>query len=70
VVRLFANALPTLDPVRRRIAGGEDEGAFLAWAYTLAVDEALERLTDRGLVAPPPTGVLAVRVADPALAGM
>jgi hypothetical protein len=70
VVRLVEDALPALDPVRRRIAGGEDEGAFLAWAYTLAVDEALERLTDRGLVAPPPTGVLAVRVADPALAGM
>ena len=70
VVRLVEDALPALDPVRRRIAGGEDEGAFLAWAYTLAVDEALERLTDRGLVAPPSTGVVAVRVADPALAGM
>jgi hypothetical protein len=56
--------------VRRRIAGGEDEGAFLAWAYTLAVDEALERLTERGLVAPPAAGVVTVRVADPALAGM
>jgi hypothetical protein len=70
VVRLVEDALPAFDPVRRRIAGGDDEGAFLAWAYTLAVDEALERLTDRGLVAPPPTGVVAVRVADPALAGM
>jgi len=70
VVRLVEDALPALDPVRRRIAGGEDEGAFLAWAYTLAVDEALERLTDRGLVAPPAAGVVAVRVADPALAGM
>jgi hypothetical protein len=70
VVRLVEDALPALDPVRRRIAGGEDEGAFLAWAYTLAVDEALERLTDRGLVAPPATGVVTVRVADPALAGM
>ena len=70
VVRLVEDALPALDPVRRRIAGGEDEGAFLAWAYTLAVDEALERLTDRGLVVPPATGVVAVRVADPALAGM
>jgi hypothetical protein len=69
VVRLVEDALPALDPVRRRIAGAEDEGAFLAWAYTLAVDEALERLTDRGLVAPPATGVVAVRVADPALAG-
>jgi hypothetical protein len=70
VVRLVEDALPALDPVRRRIAGGEDEGAFLAWVYTLAVDEALERLADRGLVAPPATGVVAVRVADPALAGM
>jgi len=70
VVRLVEDALPALDPVRRRIAGGEDEGAFLAWAYTLAVDEALERLTDRGLVAPPATGVVTFRVADPALAGM
>jgi hypothetical protein len=56
--------------VRRRIAGGDDEGAFLAWAYTLVIDEAVERLTDRGLVAPPPSGVVAVRFADPALAGM
>jgi hypothetical protein len=70
VVRLVEDALPALDPVRRRIAGGEDEGAFLAWAYTLAVDEALERLTERGLVAPPAAGVVTVRVADPALAGM
>jgi hypothetical protein len=70
VVRLVEDAMPALDPVRRRVAGGEDEGAFLAWAYSLAVDEALERLADRGLVAPPPAGVLAVRVADPALAGM
>jgi hypothetical protein len=70
VVRLVEDAMPALDPVRRRVAGGEDEGAFLAWAYSLAVDEALERLSDRGLVAPPATGVLAVRVADPALAGM
>jgi hypothetical protein len=69
VVRLVEDALPTLDPVRRQVAGAEDEGAFLAWAYALAVDEALERLADRGLVAPPPTGVVAVRVADPALAG-
>jgi hypothetical protein len=70
VVRLVEDALPAVDPVRRRIPGGDDEGAFLAWAYTLAIDEALERLIDRGLVAPPPTGVVAVRVADPALAGM
>jgi hypothetical protein len=70
VVRLVEGAQATLDPVRRRIPGAEDEGAFLAWAYTLAVDHALERLTDRGLVAPPPAGVVTVRVADPTLAGM
>jgi hypothetical protein len=69
VVRLVEDAQAALDPVRRRIPGAEDEGAFLAWAYTLAVDQALERLTDRGLVAPPPAGVVTVRVADPALAG-
>jgi hypothetical protein len=70
VVRLVEDALPAFDPVRRRIPGGDDEGAFLAWAYTLAIDETLERLIDRGLVAAPATGVVAVRVADPALAGM
>jgi hypothetical protein len=70
VVRLVEDALPALDPVRRRVAGGDDEGAFLSWAYTLAVDEALERLAARGLLAPPATGVVAVRVADPALAGI
>jgi hypothetical protein len=69
VVRLVEDALPALDPVRRRIPGAEDEGAFLAWAYTLAVDEALDRLAARGLVTPPPAGVTAVRVTDPALAG-
>ena len=70
VVRLVEDALPALDPVRRRIPGADDEGAFLAWAYTLAVDAALEALTTRGLVAPPLDGALAVRVADPALAGL
>jgi hypothetical protein len=69
VVRLVDDALPALDPVRRRVAGADDEGAFLAWAYTLAVDEALDRLSARGLLTPPPTGVTAVRVTDPALAG-
>lgn len=69
VVRLVEDALPALDPVRRRVPGAEDEGAFLAWAYTLAVDEALGRLAARGLLVPPPTAVTAVRVADPALAG-
>jgi hypothetical protein len=68
VVRLVEDALPALDPVRRRVPGGEDEGAFLAWAYTLAVDEALDRLAARGLLTPP-AAVVAVRVADPALAG-
>ena len=70
VVRLVEDALPALDPVRRRIPGSDDEGAFLAWAYSLAVDAALEALTTRGLVAPPLDGALAVRVADPALAGL
>jgi hypothetical protein len=69
VVRLVEDALPALDPVRRRVAGADDEGAFLAWAYTLAVDEALDRLSARGLLTPPATGVTAVRVADPALVG-
>jgi len=69
VVRLVEDALPALDPVRRRVPGAEDEGAFLAWAYTLAVDEALGRLAARGLLVPPATAVAAVRVADPALAG-
>ena len=69
VVRLVEDALPALDPVRRRVPGADDEGAFLAWAYTLAVDEALDRLSARGLLSPPPTGVTAVRVTDPALAG-
>jgi hypothetical protein len=69
VVRLVEDALPALDPVRRRVPGADDEGAFLAWVYTLAVDEALDRLAARGLVTPPATAVTAVRVTDPALAG-
>jgi hypothetical protein len=69
VVRLVEDATPALDPVRRRIPGADDEGAFLAWAYTLAVDEALDRLAARGLLTPPAAAVTAVRVADPALAG-
>jgi hypothetical protein len=69
VVRLVEDAVPALDPVRRRVPGADDEGAFLAWAYTLAVDEALDRLAARGLLTPPPAGALAVRVTDPALAG-
>jgi hypothetical protein len=69
VVRLVDDALPALDPVRRRVPGADDEGAFLAWAYTLAVDEALDRLSDRGLLTPPDSAVMAVRVTDPALAG-
>ena len=69
VVRLVEDALPALDPVRRRVPGADDEGAFLAWVYTLAVDEALDRLAARGLLTPPATAVTAVRVADPALAG-
>jgi hypothetical protein len=70
VVRLVEDALPALDPVRRRVPGAEDEGAFLAWVYTLAVDEAVDRLSARGLLTPPPTAVTTVRVADPALAGV
>jgi hypothetical protein len=69
VVRLVEDALPALDPVRRRVPGADDEGAFLAWTYTLAVDEALDRLSARGLLTPPAAGVTTVRVADPALAG-
>jgi hypothetical protein len=69
VVRLVDDALPALDPVRRRVPGAEDEGAFLSWAYTLAVGEALDRLSARGLVTLPPTAVTTVRVTDPALAG-
>jgi hypothetical protein len=69
VVRLVEDALPALDPVRRRVPGADDEGAFLAWAYTLAVDEAIDRLSARGLLTPPPAAVTAVRVTDPALAG-
>jgi hypothetical protein len=33
------------------------------------VDEALDRLAARGLLTPPTTDVMAVRVTDPALAG-
>jgi hypothetical protein len=62
--------MPTLDPIRRRIPGADDEGAFLAWSYTLAMDAALEALTARGLVTTPLDGAMAVRVADPALAGL
>jgi hypothetical protein len=69
VVRLVEDALPALDPVRRRVPGADDEGAFLAWAYTLAVDEAIDRLSARGLLTQPPAAVTAVRVTDPALAG-
>jgi hypothetical protein len=70
VVRLIEASLPAFDPVRRRIPGGDDEGAFLAWTYTLAVDAALDGLAARGLLAPPIDGAVAVRVSDPALAGM
>jgi hypothetical protein len=70
VVRLVEDAIPALDPVRRRIPGADDEGAFLTWAYTLAMDTALERLADRGLVTLPATGALAIRVTAPALAGL
>src|SRR6266704_1619793 len=70
VVRLVADALPGLDPVRRRIPGADDEGAFRSWSYALAVDAALDNLSARGLLAPPIEGVVSIRVADPALAGL
>ncbi|HZD01335.1 MAG TPA: hypothetical protein VFA46_14440 [Actinomycetes bacterium] len=70
VVKLVEDTVPGLDPLRRRIVGAEDEGAFLAWAYALAIDAALESLSARGLLAPPIDGVVCIRVADPALAGM
>jgi hypothetical protein len=70
VVRLIEDAIPALDPVRRRIPGADDEGAFLTWAYTLAIDTALESLASRGLVTLPATGALAIRVTAPALAGL
>jgi hypothetical protein len=70
MVKLVEDAVPGLDPQRRRIPGAEDEGAFLAWAYGLAVDAALDNLSARGLLAPPIDGVVAIRVADPALAGL
>src|SRR5574341_1170973 len=69
VVRLVADARVGLDPVRRRIPGADDEGAFRAWAYALAVDAALDNLSARGLLAPPIEGVVSIRVSDPALAG-
>jgi hypothetical protein len=69
VVRLVDDALPGLDPIRRRIAGAEDEGAFRSWAYALATDAALDSLSARGLLAPPIEGVVSIRVADPVLAG-
>ena len=70
VVRLIEDAIPALDPVRRRIPGADDEGAFLTWAYTLAIDTALESLASRGLVTLPATGAMAIRVTTPALAGL
>jgi hypothetical protein len=70
MVKLVEDAAPGLDQQRRRIAGAEDEGGFLAWAYALAVDAALDNLSARGLLAPPIDGVVSIRVSDPALAGM
>jgi hypothetical protein len=70
VVRLIEDAIPALDPVRRRIPGADDEGAFLTWAYTLAIDTTLESLASRGLVTLPATGAMAIRVTTPALAGL
>ncbi len=70
VVHLVEDALPGLDPLRRRIPGTDDDGAFRAWAYALAVDAALYNLSARGLLAPPIDGVVSIRVADPDLAGL
>jgi len=70
MVKLVEDAVPALDPQRRRIPGCDDEGAFLAWAYSLAIDAALGNLSGRGLLAPPIDGVVSIRVADPALAGI
>jgi hypothetical protein len=70
VVRLIEDAIPALDPIRRRIPGADDEGAFLTWAYTLAMDTTLESLAGRGLVTLPGTGAMAIRVTAPALAGL
>jgi hypothetical protein len=70
VVRLVEDAIPALDPVRRRIPGADDEGAFLTWAYTLAIDTALESLASRGLVILPATAAMAIRITTPALAGL
>jgi hypothetical protein len=70
VLRVVDDWVPAFDPHRRRIPGAQHGGAFLAWAYGLAVDAALAGLGGRGLLAPPADGVVAVRVADPALAGL
>jgi hypothetical protein len=70
MVKLVEDAAPGLDPQRRRIPGSDDDGGFLAWAYALAVDAALDNLSARGLLAPPIEGVVSIRVADPALAGL
>jgi hypothetical protein len=67
VARLVAESLPALERTRPRPAG-EVPGAFLAWAYGLAVDAALAALARRGLVEFPPEGAVAVRVAEPVLA--
>ena len=62
-----APALPaSLEPALRELCEG------LGWSVVRLVEDALpalDRLSARGLLTPPATGVTTVRVADPALAG-
>jgi hypothetical protein len=67
VARLVTDAIPDLEKARPT-PPGEDPGAALAWAYTLATDAALSALAERGLVTLPADGVVAFRVATAALA--
>jgi hypothetical protein len=67
VARLVVEAIPELEKARPT-PPGEDPGAALAWAYTLATDAALSALAGRGLVTIPADGVVAFRVAGEALA--
>jgi hypothetical protein len=69
VARAVEDGLPALEPVRRRLPGSIEDGAFLAFAYSLVVDAALGHLVRRGLVEVPPGEAVALRVEDPVLAG-
>jgi hypothetical protein len=66
VARLVAGWVPELEAAAP--PGTAPDGAYLAWAYSLALDAALAALAGRGLIALPPGDVLAVRAADPVLA--